>query len=110
MRLQTFLITLSIILVGCLTSTTAAAQDGSEHRYEFQCQGLETPGNEKVFCELLMGFDPHMRISYDRELAHLRVLAYLPLDVNEVLALAEQVGVTLVPRRTPILRADLSNE
>ncbi|MFN6116720.1 MAG: hypothetical protein ACK46G_09660 [Flavobacteriales bacterium] len=58
----------------------------------------------------MVGFDPHLKVSHDPQLQQVRLLAYRPLDLQEVISLAAQVGVTLTPRRMPGERADLAVE
>jgi len=98
------------LLVVMGTTTLLQAQERAEHLYQFAVQGLNTPSSEKVFTELMVGFDPHLKVSHDPQLHQVRLLAYRPLDLQEVIALAAQVGVTLTPRRMPGERVDLSIE
>ena len=97
-----------LVLMG--TATLLSAQGRSEHLYQFSVQGLTTPYTEKVFTELMTGFDPELKVSHDPQLHQVRLLAYRPLDLQEVIAMASQVGVTLTPRRVPGERVDLSVE
>lgn len=105
--MRKLLLTLTVIMG---TATLLSAQGRSEHLYQFNVQGLGTPYNEKVFTELMVGFDPDMKVSHDPQLHQVRLLAYRPLNLQEVIALAAQVGVTLTPRRMPGERVDLAVE
>lgn len=98
------------LLVMMGTATLLNAQGRAEHLYQFSVQGLGTPYNEKVFAELMVGFDPELKVSHDPQMHQVRLLAYRPLNLQEVIALAAQVGVTLTPRRIPGERVDLSVE
>lgn len=89
-----------LLLILVLTMGTPAlmnAQELEEHLYEFLEQGLDSPYEEKVFTELMVGLDPNLKVSHDPQLQQVRILAYRPLDLEEVINLAAQMGVTLNP-------------
>jgi hypothetical protein len=105
--MRKLLLTLMVFLG---TATLLRAQVRAEHLYQFNVQGLSTPYNEKVFTELMVGFDPHLKVSHDPQQQQVRLLAYRPLNLQEVITMAAQVGVTLTPRRMPGERVDLAVE
>lgn len=71
-----------------------------EHRYHFHLDNPVSAYSEKVFSEALLGFDPAMRVLFDRPYAQLKLLAYQPVDPQSVINLAGQLGISLRPRRT----------
>ncbi|MBK9175444.1 MAG: hypothetical protein IPM46_03725 [Flavobacteriales bacterium] len=78
----------------------AAVPHDEEHRYLFHLHNEVGAQNEKLFSEALLGFDPAMRVLFDRPYAQLKLLAYRPVDPQSVISLAGQLGISLSPKRT----------
>lgn len=91
-----------------VNSDPVMAQDGAqtpvlaEHRYRFALNSELSEYTEKLFLESMLGFDPNMKVSIDRSEHRMKVLAYVPVDPQAIVALASQYGVTLVPRRVVV--------
>lgn len=75
---------------------------GSEHRYSFRLAQLPSAYQEKLVLESIHGLDPDMRTVMERPEAMLRILAYRPLDEQQLVQLAAQHGVALRPQRATV--------
>lgn len=73
-----------------------------EHRYLFHLNNAVSASSEKLFSEAVIGFDPAMRVLFDKPYAQLKLLAYRPVDAQAVISLAGQFGISLSPRRTHV--------
>lgn len=93
-----------------LCSNGSLAQEGqpqqvaAEHRYFFSCQGVTDDFTEKKLGEALRGLDPEMVVSIDRDALLMKLIAQYTLNTSEVVSLASQYGVVLVPRRVTGIR------
>lgn len=70
-----------------------------EHRSIYTVGNTMEPAVWKVLHEALKGFDPLLRAVYDPEEQTVKVLAYRPVDSEEVVRLAEQLGIGLALAR-----------
>lgn len=100
-----WMIGLLLCAVCALRPTTVRAQQieahqEEEHRYLFRLDNAVSPYNEKLFSEALLGFDPAMRVLFDRPYAQLKLLTYRPVDPHSVISLAAQLGITLSAKRS----------
>jgi len=72
---------------------------GAEHRYQFNLAEAPTAYSEKLMMESIISLDQEMRIDIDRDARVMKVLAYRPLDAQELVRLAAAHGVSLTPLR-----------
>lgn len=73
-----------------------------EHRYQFSLTAALSAYDEKLFLEAVSGFDPRMKVSIDRPSRSMKILAYQPIDPQQVLNLAAGMGVGLATRSNRI--------
>lgn len=74
-------------------------QMGAENRYLFTWNGELSGFQEKLLIGSFLGFDPEMRVNVDRATSTLKLLAYVPVDPEELRSVAAQHGVALLPGR-----------
>jgi len=79
---------------------------GSEHRYQFTLNEAPSAYGEKLMMESLTGLDPEMRIDVDRTERTVKVLAYRPLDAQEMAQMAAAHGVIMAPSRSRMEAAE----
>lgn len=80
----------------------AEAFTEEEHRYQFSLTAALSAYDEKLFLEAVSGFDPRMKVNIDRPSRSMKILAYQPIDPQQVLNLAAGMGVGLAPRSNRI--------
>ncbi|MFZ1694214.1 MAG: hypothetical protein WAT74_13525, partial [Flavobacteriales bacterium] len=79
---------------------------GSEHRYQFTLNEAPSAYGEKLMMESLTSLDPEMRIDVDRSQRTVKVLAYRPLNAQEMAHMAASHGVHMVPVRSRLEEAE----
>lgn len=89
-------------LISACIGICRAQGDGGERYYLYQTAGIASPQHEKQLSELLHGFDSEMVVSLDEPTQRLKLVTTVVLNETEVIAVAGQVGVSLVriPFRT----------
>jgi len=101
---------LTVTLLGMAPVAALRAQQGSigsEHRYQFSLAQVPSTYSEKLMIESFSGLDPEMRVDIDRGERSLKILAYRPLDQQELIRTAASHGVGIQPRN-PRLDPDQS--
>ncbi|MFZ1685887.1 MAG: hypothetical protein WAU70_00580 [Flavobacteriales bacterium] len=83
-------------LVSACLGICRAQDDGGERYYLYQAGGISTPQREKELTEVLRGFDGEMVVSLDQPTQRLKLVTTVILVENDVIAMAAQVGVSLV--------------
>lgn len=86
---------IAALLSACIGICRAQGEIG-ERYYLYQATGITTPQREKQLTELLRGFDGEMIVSLDPPTQRLKLLTTVVLDENEMIAMAAQVGISLV--------------
>ena len=71
---------------------------GSEHRYQFSLAQAPSSYSEKLMLESFSGLDPEMRVDVDRDERSLKILAFRPLDQQELIRMAASHGIGMQPR------------
>lgn len=88
-----------LLFPGALSAQKPQEAIRGEHRFQFVLDSDLSAYQEKTLVEQITGLEPEMHVSIDRETRLLKVLAYLPIDPQEVVALGAQNGVSLTVRR-----------
>lgn len=96
------------VLATALPSALLAQEGGigAEHRYQFVLTAAPSALAEKLMMESLANLDPEMRIDVDRGDRTVKVLAYRPLNPQEMTHMAAAHGVIMVPRQRRIDAAE----
>lgn len=87
---------IAALLLSTCIGFCKAQETGGERYYFFQASGISSPQREKQLTEILRGFDGEMVVSLDQPTQRLKLLTTVVLNDQEVIAMAGQLGVTLV--------------
>lgn len=81
-----------------------------EHRLRYMLRDDIAPASWKMLHEALKGFDPLLRAVHDPLEQTIKILAFRPVDSDEVVELAAQLGISLAPARVANDKEALNGE